>query len=80
MNRSTPYALAMEAAAIAYLRGCLAESGGNMAGAARIAGLNRTYFYQLCERYQVLSPVPPPPRKVASVFRTWASRPRCAQP
>jgi AraC-like DNA-binding protein len=63
----------MAAAAKEYLCKCLAESGGNVAKAARIAGLNRPHFYRLCDRYQVISPVPPP-RKAASVFRDWASR------
>jgi DNA-binding NtrC family response regulator len=75
VNRATPYAHAMAEAARQYLGKCLQDSGGNVAGAARIAGLNRQHFYKLCARYQVVSPVPPPaPRPVASVFRAYTTR------
>lgn len=36
-----------------YLSACLAKTRGNVAAAARLAGLNRTHFYKLCSRFGV---------------------------
>lgn len=45
------YAGAMEKAAVDYLRGVLAQSGGRSGTAAKVAGVNRTHFYKLLKRH-----------------------------
>lgn len=36
-----------------YLCSVIEQSGGNISQAARIAGLNRTYLYELLRRYGI---------------------------
>lgn len=38
---------------IAYLTACLAEAGGNISRAAIVAGMHRSNFYRLCNRFGV---------------------------
>lgn len=44
---------AIDEASKQYLRDVLAQSGGNISQAAVIAGLNRTYLYELLRRYGI---------------------------
>lgn len=42
---------ALDAFEIAYLTGLLAHTNGNVAAAARDAGVNRAYLYRLLQRH-----------------------------
>jgi transcriptional regulator of acetoin/glycerol metabolism len=42
---------ALRDAGRAYLYRVLSEAGGNMAKAAKIAGVHRVTFYRTCEKY-----------------------------
>lgn len=47
------YREAMASAKRAYLYRILSETGGNMARAAKVAGVHRTTFYKLLERHGI---------------------------
>lgn len=51
---SVTYREAMAQAAKQYLQECLAKTNGNVTYAARIAGVHRVSFYDLCNRHQVV--------------------------
>jgi hypothetical protein len=68
----------------AYLRACLAQTGGNITHAAKVAGLHRSNFYRLCERCEVsfteARSAAPMPRATSTLFATWSLPRRITRP
>lgn len=47
------YEETMIAAGRGYIRAVMEQSGGNAKRAAQMAGVNRTHFYKLLQKYQI---------------------------
>lgn len=60
----------------AYLRACLAQTGGNITEAAKVAGVHRSQLYRLAERCHVSftdARTNPPQRHATSkLFAAWS--------
>ena len=59
-----------------YLRDCLAQTGGNVTQSAKIAGVHRATFHNLCRRYEIdpeeARAAPSSPVSTSKLFARWS--------